>query len=54
MIEKIWQNKESDAYDADYIKSGSVALEFSLEFDDDKASTTAEISRPREVVFQSY
>jgi hypothetical protein len=53
-VEKIWQNNESDAYDADYIKSGSVTLEFSLEFDDDKASAASEISRPREVIFQSY
>ena len=53
-VEKIWQNSEGDAYDADSILNGSVNVEFSLDFDDDKASESADISRPREVAFQSY
>lgn len=53
-VEKIWQNNESDAYDADYIRNGSVNLEFTLQFDDDAATNSAEMTRLREVVFQSY
>lgn len=56
-IEKIWQNNESDAYNADNIRSdrtSTVTLQFSLEFDDDKAGETAEMTRPREVIFKGY
>lgn len=53
-VEKIWQNNESDAYDADYIRNGSVNLEFTLQFDDDAASQSAEMTRPRQVVFGTY
>ena len=51
-VEKIWQNNESDAYDADSIKQGSVSIQFSLQFDDDAASQSAEMTKLRQVVFQ--
>ena len=53
-VEKIWQNNESEAYNADSIKQGSVSVQFALLFDNDEATNSSDMTRLRQVVFGTY